>query len=175
MKLERNKILFIGVIALVIIFIVCYAVFVMGGAENEQTELTQPVVPELKEEQKEYSSKLEAIDDLKEVRESNAPSIYDESLLDSTGLYDPLFQEKERQRIVDSIYAEGRINYESGDFRRNPGTSYPNAINKSGKNQIEETAIDFSTAHQEFFQHVPKSISSPFPAATSSALISVIC
>jgi len=165
MKLERNKILFIGVIALVIIFIVCYGVFVLGGPDEEQTELTQTEVPELKEEQKEYSSKLDAVNDLKEVRESNAPSIYDESLLDSTGLYDPMFQEKERQRIVDSIYTEGRINYASGDFRTNTSKSSPKAINNLEKNKVEEVAFDFSKAHQDFFQYEPRSVSSVVPAA----------
>ena len=38
-------------------------------------------------------------------------------------MYDPLFQEKERQRIVDSIYSEGRINYESGDYRNAPNNN----------------------------------------------------
>ncbi|MGB5820331.1 MAG: conjugative transposon protein TraM [Saonia sp.] len=159
MKLDKNKIIFIGVIASVVIFIVCYAVFVMGDEEEAQTELTQPVVPELKEEQKEYSSKMDAINDLKEVRESNAPSIYDESLLDSTGLYDPLFQEKERQRIVDSIYSEGRINYESGDYRNTPGNNPVLARSNTRKDEIEETTINFSKAHQVFFDYEPKSIS----------------
>tara|TARA_R110000765_G_scaffold249339_2_gene351126 strand:- start:8 stop:934 length:927 start_codon:yes stop_codon:yes gene_type:complete len=159
MKLDRKKIIFITVITSVVIFIVCYAVFVMGGEEETQTELTQPPVPELKEEQKKYSSKIEAIDDLKEVRESNAPSIYDESLLDSTGLYDPLFQEKERQRIVDSIYLEGRINYESGDYRNAPSNNRAVVRRNSSINKIKETSIDFSKAHQEFFDFEPKSIS----------------
>ena len=42
MKLDRNKIIFIGVIATVVLFIVCYAVFVMGDGEETQAELTQP-------------------------------------------------------------------------------------------------------------------------------------
>jgi len=159
MKLDRNKLIFITVIASVVIFIVCYAVFVMGEGEETQNELTQPSVPELKEEQKKYSSKMEAIDDLKEVRESNAPSIYDESLLDSTGLYDPLFQEKERQRIVDSIYSEGRINYESGDYRIASNSNRTVARKNSVKDENKKTSIDFSKAHQEFFDFEPKSIS----------------
>ncbi len=159
MKLDRNKIIFIGVIASVAIFIVGYAIFVMGDGEESETELTQPVVPELKEEQKEYSSKMDAINDLKEVRESNAPSIYDESLLDSTGFYDPSFQEKERQRIVDSIYSEGRINYESGDYRNTASNKSAMVGNKTIKDQHEDSPIDFSKAHQDFFDFEHKPIS----------------
>lgn len=159
MKLDRNKIIFIGIVASVVLFIVGYAVFVMGDGEEVQTELSQPAVPALKEEPKEYSSKLDAINDLKEVRESNAPSMYDESLLDSTGLYDPLFQEKERQRIVDSIYSEGRINYESGDYRNASNNNRTVTIKNAFKDENKKTPIDFSKAHQEFFDFEPKSIS----------------
>jgi len=49
-----------------------------------------------------------------------------------------MFQEKERQRIVDSIYTEGRINYASGDFRTNTSKSSPKAINNLEKNKVEE-------------------------------------
>ncbi len=160
MKLDRNKIIFIGIVASVVLFIVGYAVFVMGDGEEVQTELSQPAVPALKEEQKEYSSKLDAINDLKEVRESNAPSMYDESLLDSTGLYDPLFQEKERQRIVDSIYAEGRINYESGHYRNKPRYNAVPVGTNTRKDEIEEIEIDFKEAHQEFFAYEPNPIAS---------------
>ena len=159
MKLDRNKMIFITVVTLVVLFIVGYAFLVMGDGDDEKSELTQPVVPELKEEQKEYSSKLDAINDLKEVRESNAPSIYDESLLDSTGLYDPMYQEKERQRIVDSIYAAGRINYESGEYNNSAEISSSKPMGSTPKNQIEEAVIDFAMAHQGFFAYEPKPVS----------------
>ncbi|MFC4094861.1 conjugative transposon protein TraM [Euzebyella saccharophila] len=159
MKLDRNKMIFITVVTLVVLFIVSYAFLVMGEGDEEKSELTQPVVPELKEEQKEYSSKLDAINDLKEVRESNAPSIYDESLLDSTGLYDPMYQEKERQRIVDSIYATGRINYESGEYNNTVNMSSSKSMASTPKNQIEETVIDFAKTHHEFFSYEPKPVS----------------
>ena len=73
--------------------------------------LQQTLVPDLEENQKEYDSKLDAINDLKEVRENNAPSIYDEKLIDSLGFYDPDLPEREKERIVDSIYEAGKIQY----------------------------------------------------------------
>ncbi|QYH37883.1 conjugative transposon protein TraM [Algoriphagus sp. NBT04N3] len=159
MKLDRNKMIFITIVTLVVLFIVGYGFLVMGEGDDVKSELTQPVVPELKEEQKEYSSKLDAINDLKEVRESNAPSIYDESLLDSTGLYDSMYQEKERQRIVDSIYASGRINYKSGEYNNTADISSSKPMAGTPKNQIEETVIDFAKAHHEFFAYEPKPVS----------------
>jgi len=153
MKIDKKKIIFLAVIASVVIFIACYAIFVIGDDDDTETELAQPVVPELKEEQKEYDSKLDAINDLKEVRESNAPSIYDESLLDSVGNYDPLLKEKKRQRIVDSIYKEGKIDYDSGAFR-NSVTSSSTQSDGTEKEQ-QETTFDFKKAHDEFFSFEP--------------------
>lgn len=151
MKIDKKKIIFLSVIGFVVVFIVCYAIFVLGDEGEAETELAQPVVPELKEEQKEYDSKLDAINDLKEVRESNAPSIYDESLLDSAGNYDPQLKEKKRQQIVDSIYREGRIEYESGEYR-NSSSSTGGTEELATKKELEESfAIDFKEAHTQFF------------------------
>ena len=103
MKIERNKIVFGSVILVIVLFIVGYAMLVMdkGGESGESLDKTE--VPELEEQQKEYRSKLEAVDNIPEERVKNAPSIYDERLLDSTGLYDPDFLDRDKQRIVDSI------------------------------------------------------------------------
>ncbi|MDP3944809.1 MAG: conjugative transposon protein TraM [Lutibacter sp.] len=74
-------------------------------------------IPELENETEVYNSKLDAINALKDVRETNAPSIYDERLLDSTGVYDPDLLDNEKMRIVDSIYNQGRINYIENNYR----------------------------------------------------------
>ncbi|WP_394973137.1 conjugative transposon protein TraM [uncultured Croceitalea sp.] len=155
MKIDKKKITFAGIIGLVVVFIICYSVFVLGDDGEAEIELTQPTVPELKEEQKEYNSKLDAINDLKEVRESNAPSIYDESLLDSSGQFDPLLKEKRRQQIVDSIYREGRIDYDSGNFRDSSSARVSRTMRAEKKNQDQPIAIDFKKAHDEFFNFEP--------------------
>ena len=116
MKIEKNKIVFGSVLAVVLIFIITYSIMVMSGDGNEAENLTQTAVPELDENQKEYKTKLEAIDALKEVRERNAPSIYDERNIDSLGFYDPDFGDKEKIRIVDSIYKHNKINYTESKY-----------------------------------------------------------
>lgn len=168
MKMDRNKIIFLSLIGLVLIFIITYAVYIIGDGKEAENELKQTEVPELKEEQKEYNSKLDAINDLKEVRESNAPSIYDESLLDSTGNYDRLLKEKRRQHVVDSIYREGRIDYGSGGYKHPPSSG----IRKSGQTTKEnqEIKIDFRKAHEEFFsfEPIPNLIANPESALTDT-------
>jgi len=89
MKIEKNKIVFAAVLAVIFIFLISYSVMVMGDDESETENLKQTLVPDLEEDQKEYDSKLDAINDLKKVRENNAPSIYDEKLIDSFGFLRP--------------------------------------------------------------------------------------
>ncbi len=117
MKIEKNKIVFASVLAVVVLFIVAYSYMIMSDDDNEGENLKQTTVPEIGDEHEEYSSKLEAINALKEVKETNAPSIYDETLIDSAGFYDPDLIDKEKQRIVDSIYNSGRIQYSKKTYR----------------------------------------------------------
>jgi len=117
MKIERNKIVFGSVILVIVLFIVGYAMLVMDKGDESGESLDKTEVPELEEQQKEYRSKLEAVDNIPEERVKNAPSIYDERLLDSTGLYDPGFLDRDKQRIVDSIYSQGRIDYSQKSYR----------------------------------------------------------
>jgi|SRR5690606_31218557 len=158
MKIEKNKIVFGSVLAVVVLFIIAYTISVMSGDESESESLTQTAVPELDENQKEYKTKLEAIDALKEVRETNAPSIYDEKNLDSLGFYDPDFMDKEKVRIVDSIYKQNKINYTESKYvfperyRRKPKVEEDSLPTKK-----EETIAlkELGLEHQLFFASDP--------------------
>ena len=115
MKIEKNKIVFVAVLVVVILFLISYTLM-LQDTDSDSNELEQTTVPKLENDSKEYHSKLDALNDLKEVRENTAPSIYDESLLDSLGYFDPLFAEKEKQRIVDSIYQANAIQYKPREY-----------------------------------------------------------
>lgn len=158
MKIEKNKIVFGSVLAVVIIFIIAYSVSVMSGDDNDSESLTQTAVPDLDENQKEYKTKLEAIDALKEVRETNAPSIYDEKNLNSLGFYDPDFMDKEKVRIVDSIYKQNKINYTESKYvvperyRRKPKVE----VNYLPSKKEETIALkELGLEHQLFFASDP--------------------
>ncbi|TYA89178.1 conjugative transposon protein TraM [Seonamhaeicola marinus] len=109
MTLEKNKIVFALVVMSVVLFIGAYAALTFGEEPESGLDHNTLPVPELTDEQKEYKSKLEALDNLKEVKQTNAPSIYEEYLLDSMGVYDANLLEKEKKRIVDSIYNDIRF------------------------------------------------------------------
>lgn len=161
MKIEKNKIVFGSVLALVLIFLISYTVLIMGDDENESENLKQTAVPALEQEQEDYKSKLDAINNLKEVRETNAPSIYDESMLDSLGYYDADLQDKRKRFIVDSIYQSGRITYSDAPYqfsylKDSAKTKKPEAISKI---KVVETAIitkEMGLEHQLFFASEPK-------------------
>ena len=161
MKIQKNKIVFASVIAIVFIFIISYSVIVMGDDDNENDNLKHTLIPDLEENQKEYDSKLEAINDLKEVRENNAPSIYDEKLIDSLGYYDPDLPEREKKRIVDSIYDAGKIQYSEERYanfgqkkveKKQPVEIDSTEILRELKIQAKELGLE----HQLFFAAAPK-------------------
>lgn len=155
MKAHNNKIIFITVIVAVILLMVGYYVTAVAKDDNAQEELLQTEVPTLEEQQKEYSSKLEAVNDVKEEKEKNAPSVYSETDIDSTGLYDPDLEEKRRQKLVDSIYRHGRINYAQVPEKVAPNTYQMRIKSRApSKNEVRETR-DFSKAHAAFFNSAP--------------------
>lgn len=160
MKIEKNKIVFGGVLLIVVLFIISYSFYIMRNDEPGDTELRNPEVPKLEQQQADYTSKLDAINDLQEKKETNAPSIYDESLIDSLGYYDPDLPEKDKQRIIDSLYSSGVLNSEKGKFRSTqPMDALGSAIQKpqeiitQGQSFIssKEIALD----HQLFFASKP--------------------
>lgn len=161
MKVEKNKIVFAAVLAVIFLFLISYSVMIMGDDENETENLEQTLVPDLEENQKEYDSKLDAINDLKEVRETNAPSIYDEKLIDSLGFYDPDLPEREKKRIVDSIYEAGKIQYSEKKYRNlgRKKVAQKNVQQIDSAEIIREQKIQakvLGLEHQLFFAASPK-------------------
>lgn len=166
MKLDKKKIVFGIVILLVLIFMVVYAMLFLTDGGGSGAQLDQPLVPALETAQKEYTSKLEALDDLKEVKTTNAPSMYDEKYLDTTGVFDPNLIDAEKAKIVDSIYRLGRIDYTQGSYRKtlveNKGKVHvPNK--KRGQENVPEpkedtkrTLPEMALDHQLFFASAPR-------------------
>ncbi len=159
MKLEKKKIGMAVVLLGVMVFIGAYAMYVFGEEEAPNLDSNQIPIPKLEDEQKEYDSKLDALNDLKEVRQTNAPSIYDERLLDSTGVYDPELLDKEELRMVDSIYNEGRLNYSENAYRKEIPKEPVKMIEPQRDSLVLEPTIsvkELGLEHQLFFSSEPK-------------------
>lgn len=179
MKIEKNKIVFGAVIAIILLFLISYSLMILGDDESEDQNLKQTFVPELEQESKEYDSKLDAINDLREVREINAPSIYDEKLIDSLGFYDTELTEKEKERIVDSIYESGRIKYSEGidqEFTPEQKITTPTPQLKIEEIQQEHKieAKEMGLEHQLFFASSPTSDSRLVADDTHSVIYAVV-
>ncbi|WP_323028452.1 conjugative transposon protein TraM [Gelidibacter japonicus] len=161
MKVEKNKIVFATVLAVIVIFLISYSLMVMGNDESESKNLEHTLIPPIEENQKQYRSKLDAINDLKDVRETNAPSIYDEKLMDSLGFYDRDLPEREKERIVDSIYSAGKIKYSERSYQnlgdKKPTTKKVHEIDSTEiKREQKMEAKELGLEHQLFFAASPK-------------------
>ena len=179
MKLEKNKIVFASVLAVMVLFLISYSMMVMGDDESEDTNLKETSVPALEEDQKEYDSKLDAINDLKEVRETNAPSIYDEKLIDSLGFYDENLPERKKERIVDSIYASGRIKYSQRNYEpigaREAETRVERVIDSTEIKAAQKIAAkEMGLEHQLFFASDPKESDSSVSGTTDDLIYAVV-
>ncbi|TVZ26734.1 uncharacterized protein DUF3714 [Gillisia sp. Hel_I_86] len=179
MKVEKNKIVFAAVLAVLFIFLISYSILIMGDDESENENLEQTLIPELEQDQKEYDSKLDAINDLKEVRETNAPSIYDEKMIDSLGFYNPDRPEMEKERIVDSIYAAGKIKYSDRSYEHLGEKR--TALNKVQKIDSTELKMEQKIAvkelgleHQLFFAANPKKNELSILGSTDEMIYAVV-
>ncbi|MEL7269612.1 MAG: conjugative transposon protein TraM [Bacteroidota bacterium] len=134
--MDKKKIVFVSVVVLVIAFIVGYVLFIWSDTNDTRNELQTTLVPDLPENPASFESRKAAVDAIEEKRERFAPSIYDEKLLDSTGRFDPNLLDKEKQRVVDSIYNLGRIDYTTNGYRNKPSKK-----TMSKKSESKKTAI----------------------------------
>ena len=188
MKIEKNKIVFISVLVVIVIFLVTYTLMITGEDEEHHENLRQTEIPDLEEKSHEiYDSKLEAIDNLKEVRDKNAPSIYDETFLDSLGYYDIKLLEKEKERKIDSIYELGKArqaqiaNLTQTRLTSPPENSSPSLIKtvpKVDTAEIEEKreieAKEMGLEHQLFFASAPKEAKDRITSTTDKEIKVVI-
>ena len=167
MKIERNKIVFALVILIVVFFIMSYYVIAFSDNKDDDLNKNQIPVPELEEEQNQYETKMEALDAIKEEREKTAPSLYPEHMIDEKGYFNPDYMEYEKQRIIDSVYQAGEVNYEERvyrDFESENSETKP-IITKENDTVIEIIQEDNSIIskeigleHQLFFASNPMKI-----------------
>ncbi|RED45675.1 conjugative transposon protein TraM [Seonamhaeicola aphaedonensis] len=165
MKLEKNKIVFTSVIICILLFIGGYGIIVMGSEDLPEIDSNKIPIPELEDGQKEYHSKLEALDNLKEEREKTVPSLYPEHMIDDKGYFNPDYMELEKQRIIDSVYSKGRISYSKKRFRNLDIAEVPrklqrDSVLKMDKKEVQDmepelTTKELALEHQLFFASNP--------------------
>lgn len=175
MNIEKNKLVFGSVILVVILFILSYTYLVLGEGDDQNDVLQETQVPKLEQKQKDYSSKLDALNELKEVKQNNAPSIYDEKLFDSLGAFDSSLMEKKRDRVLGSLYGK----YTDRETERAGGQTYE-TVEKVDTN-IPQTVWNPSVSvkeigleHQLFFSANPQPIEGGSSGTTSNVLFAKV-
>lgn len=104
MKLQKNKIVFVLVLVCVVLFTAIYTVLRFGKDKKVGLDPERIPMPDLEGKPVEYESKLKAIEAIKEERETNAPELYPDHMVDDKGYFNPDYMEYEKQRIIDSVY-----------------------------------------------------------------------
>jgi hypothetical protein len=175
MNIEKNKIVFGSVILVVILFILSYSYLVLGEGDDQNDVLQETQVPKLEQQQKDYSSKLDALNELKEVRQTNAPSIYDEKLFDSIGAFDSNLMKKKRERVLDSLYGK----YRDRETDRAGGQTYE--THEKYEQDIPQIVWNPSVSvkeigleHQLFFSANPQPIEGESSGTTSNLLFAKV-
>ncbi|PNW27276.1 conjugative transposon protein TraM [Formosa algae] len=164
MKLEKNKIVFGGFVLCVLLFIGAYGIILMDENEEPVLNVNQIPIPDLEDDQIQYDSKLEAINDLKDEKQTNAPSIYDERYLDSLGVYDSHLIDSRKLELVDSIYEHSKIFY-TDEPELEPLENYKNLmlVSENPPLDLKEPLVEHDTKamglqHQLFFASNPQGI-----------------
>ncbi|MBO0322185.1 conjugative transposon protein TraM [Muricauda sp. CAU 1633] len=104
MKAQKNKIVFVLVMVCVVLFITVYALVTFGKDKKTELNPDRIPMPDLDGNTLEYESKMEALDAIKEERETTAPQLYPDHMVDDKGYFNPDYMEYEKHRIIDSIY-----------------------------------------------------------------------
>jgi len=159
MKIEKNKIVFAAVLATILLFLISYAIMLSSDKEHNDKNLRNIKVPTLGDTEPEYDSKLDALNDLKEVRERNAPSIYDEKFIDSLGYLDPDLEKKEKQWYVDSLIASEEMEKLTPARHTRTTISQIETASNNTEEVKEKQKIalkEMSLEHQLFFASSPK-------------------
>lgn len=162
MKPQKNKIVFVLVLVGVVLFIVSYAIITFGKEKKSDLKPDRIPMPDLEDNQKVYESKMEALDALKEERETTAPQIYPDHMVDDKGYFNPDYMEYEKQRIIDSVYRSGSLAPKREPIER-PEVESPPMEHEAGIKQIKEpkpdhriTPHELALEHQLFFASHPK-------------------
>lgn len=160
MKIEKNKIVFAGVIGTILLFLGSYVYMLMTDDDAPNETLTQPEVPKWEETESDYATKLEAIDALKKEREVTLPSVYPEHMMDDKGYFNPDYMEYEKQRIIDSL---GEAREFSGSYQYDFEKKTDTASSIKETTEAVEVIVPLITSadelaleHQLFFAARPK-------------------
>ncbi|RPG30140.1 MAG: conjugative transposon protein TraM [Muricauda sp. TMED12] len=161
MKAQKNKIVFVLLIVFTVLFISVYSILTFGKDKEEELDSEHIPLPDLEDTSVDYESKLEAIEAIKEEKQSTAPSIYPDHMMDDKGYFNPDYMEYEKQRIIDSVYQSNFVMAISPPMEKKDRLSeqvlrdpvLPDSINLEVSDSISTQKMELE--HQLFFASHP--------------------
>ncbi|GLU45129.1 hypothetical protein Musp01_27530 [Muricauda sp. NBRC 101325] len=93
----------------VVLFLTIYSIMTFGKDEETELDPERIPIPDLEDNQFEFESKLEALEAIKEERETPAPPMYPDHMVDDKGYFNPDYMEYEKQRIIDSVFQSSNL------------------------------------------------------------------
>lgn len=149
MKTSKNKIVFGGVLLVILLFLVGYTYQILGDNLEAQT-LSAPTLPRWEESGESFETKKEAVDAIRDEREKHLPSPYPDHMIDEKGYFNPDYMELEKNRIIDSIY-------DQEDFRISaPSTSVESSESRALKyegNMSSQVLTSATTSEELGLEH----------------------
>ncbi len=104
MKTQKNKIVFVLVLACMVLFITIHSIVTFGKPKKESLDVGRIPMPDLEDTSVEFETKLEAVEAIKVEKQSTAPQVYPDHMVDDKGYFNPDYMEYEKQRIIDSVF-----------------------------------------------------------------------
>ncbi len=164
MKIDKKKVLFIGIVVLLLCFIIGYGLWGLDKGDEKEQKTVNPAVPALSEESQEYQSRMEAVDGLREERNSIPPSLYPDKSLEEPSAYDPYLQEKDKQALMDSILQHGPDVEDYGFDKPDTISIQQNTIQVDTVERLPESPeITPGKGHLEFFFVSKETATQPEP------------
>ncbi|SFB96666.1 Protein of unknown function [Flagellimonas taeanensis] len=164
MKPQKNKIVFVLVMVCVVLFTTAYGILTFGKNKREELTPDRIPLPDLEDNQQVYGTKLEALEAIEEERESTAPPIYPDHMVDDKGYFNPDYMEYEKQRIIDSVYASTNHGQISTPLERREETVQVQKLVERKENAGSKPAGTLLSVgepalrHQLFFASNPKQV-----------------
>lgn len=162
MKTQKNKIVFVLVLVCMVLFITIYSIVTFGKPKKESLDVGRIPMPDLEDTSVEFESKLEAVEAIKVEKQSTAPQVYPDHMVDDKGYFNPNYMEYEKQRIIDSVFDTNVFTAKKvsvSDVDEMPQLEVVKKVREDDQNMAigsPRTETDLGLAHQLFFASNPK-------------------
>ena len=155
MKTQKNKIVFVLVLVCMVLFITIYSIVTFGKPKKESLDVGRIPMPDLEDTSVEFES-------IKVEKQSTAPQVYPDHMVDDKGYFNPNYMEYEKQRIIDSVFDTNVFTAKKvsvSDVDEMPQLEVVKKVREDDQNMAigsPRTETDLGLAHQLFFASNPK-------------------